>query len=379
MSNIPENERKLRVGILFGGKSAEHEVSIQSARNVLEALDKNKFEPILIEIDREGRWKLHDSNLIEEKAVIVPSSSTSQLGLSLSGDTKLITASTKTPFQTPDVIFPILHGPYGEDGAVQGLLELVNIPYVGAGIAGSAVGMDKDIMKRLLHEAGVPITEHIVLKSSEQYTFDPKKIIAALEVPLFVKPANMGSSIGVSKAKSEKELVQAVALGFQYDRKVLVEKTIDGDEVECAIIGNEQPEASVPGRIIFKAGFYTYDAKYDEAKDTTLEIPARLSEKLTKQVQEVAIKAYKTLECEGMARVDMFITKQGEVLVNEINTLPGFTKLSMYPQLWQASGLSYTDLITRLLELAIDRASKREELLTVRNTVSIGENLKEHE
>lgn len=379
MSNIPENERKLRVGILFGGKSAEHEVSIQSARNVLEALDEDKFEPILIGIDREGRWKLYDSNLIEEKSVAIPSSSSGQLELSLSGDIRLIATSTKTPFQTPDVIFPILHGPHGEDGAVQGLLELASIPYVGAGIAGSAVGMDKDIMKRLLHEAEVPIAEHVVLKSSEQHTFDSKKFIAALGVPLFVKPANMGSSIGVSKVKSEKELAQAVALGFRYDRKVLVEKSVDGDEVECAIIGNEQPEASVPGRIIFKAGFYTYDAKYDETKDTTLEIPARLSENLAKQVQEVAIKAYKALECEGMARVDMFITKQGEVLVNEINTLPGFTKLSMYPRLWQASGLSYTNLITRLLELAIDRASKREELLTVRNTVSIGENLKELE
>lgn len=372
MSIIPENERKLRVGILFGGKSAEHEVSIQSARNIFEALDKAKFEPVLIKIDREGKWKLQDSAVIEEKSATIPSSSNGELGLSLGGNSKLITTSSKTSFQTPDVIFPILHGPLGEDGAMQGLLEIAGIPYVGAGIVGSAVGMDKDIMKRLLREAGVPVTEHVVLKSSEQHTFDPKMIIEVLGVPLFVKPANMGSSIGVSKVKNEKELVQAVELGFRYDRKVLVEKAVDGDEVECAILGNEQPEASVPGRIILKADFYTYGAKYDEGEDTTLEIPAKLSNKLNKQVQEVAIKAYTTLECEGMARVDMFVTKQGEVLVNEINTLPGFTKLSAYPQLWEASGLSYTDLITELLELAIDRASKREKLLTVRNTVSIG-------
>lgn len=374
MSSISENERKLRVGILFGGKSAEHDVSVQSACNIVEALDKEKFEPVLIGINREGKWKLHESSVVGGKLGAGLVSSDSQLELSLSGNMGLMTPSAGTSFRAPDVMFPILHGPYGEDGAMQGLMELANIPYVGAGIAGSAVGMDKDIMKRLLREAGIPVAEYVVLRSSERHALDPKKIIATLGSPLFVKPANMGSSIGVSKVKSEDELVQALELGFRYDRKVLIEKAIEGDEVECAIIGNEHPEASVLGRVIVKAGFYTYDAKYDESKETTLEIPAKFSHGLTEQAREVAIKAYKALECEGMARIDMFITKQGKVLVNEINTLPGFTKLSMYPQLWEASGLSYTDLITKLIELAIERAAKRDELLTVRAD-DIGEDL----
>lgn len=374
MNSISENERKLRVGILFGGKSAEHDVSVQSARNIVEALDKEKFEPVLIGINREGRWKLHESRAAGGKLGAGLVSSDRQLELSLSGNMRLTTPSAGTSFPAPDVMFPILHGPYGEDGAIQGLLELANIPYVGAGIAGSAVGMDKDIMKRLLHDAGIPVAEYVVLRSSERHAFNPKMIIATLGLPLFVKPANMGSSIGVSKVKSEDGLVQAVELGFRYDRKVLIEKAIEGDEVECAIIGNEHPKASVLGRVIVKAGFYTYDAKYDESKDTTLEIPAKFPHELTEQAREVAIKAYKALECEGMARIDMFITKQGKVQVNEINTLPGFTKLSMYPQLWEASGLSYTDLITKLIELAIERAAMRDELLTVRAD-DIGEDL----
>lgn len=372
MSITSEHTRKLRVGILFGGKSAEHEVSVQSARNILEALDKNKFDPMLIGIDKQGRWKLYEPNQSPEKIVSITDLPASHLGLSLNSSTKLIARHAQEPVQNPDVIFPVLHGPHGEDGAIQGLLEIADIPYVGAGIAGSAVGMDKDIMKRLLHEAGLPLTEHIVLKNTD--TIDPQKIIAALGTPLFVKPANMGSSIGVSKVKNDLELERAIKIGFQYDRKILIEKAVDGDEVECAVLGNEHPIASTVGRIVFTSGFYSYNAKYDAANDTTLEIPARLSNKVTKQVQQVALKTYAALECEGMARVDMFVTKQGKVIVNEINTLPGFTKFSMYPQLWQASGLSYTNLITKLLELAIDRHSKRQALLATRDSASIGEN-----
>ncbi|HEX6258489.1 MAG TPA: D-alanine--D-alanine ligase family protein [Candidatus Saccharimonadales bacterium] len=370
MSSISENEHKLRVGILFGGKSAEHEVSIQSAGNIFEAIDRDKFEPVLVGIDKQGGWSLPSSAAVGA----IESSPVSQLRLSLGGHNKLIAAADKVSFQTPDVIFPILHGPLGEDGAVQGLLELASIPYVGAGILGSAVGMDKDVMKRLLHEAGIPIAKYVVLKDPD--AFDPDMIITTLGTPLFVKPANMGSSIGVSKVTNREELMQAVALGFRYDRKVLVEEAIDGDEVECAIIGNQHPEASVPGRIIVKADFYTYDAKYEEGEGTAIEIPARLPAALNLRIQEVALKTFKVLECEGMARVDMFVTKQGEILVNEINTLPGFTKMSVYPQLWEASGLSYTDLITKLLELAIDRAVERKKLLTDRNAVGVGEDHK---
>ena len=375
MNNTPK--RKLRVGILFGGKSAEHEVSIQSARNILEALDKNKFEPLLIGIDKDGRWKLHNVTALQSENITAALTTSSELGLSFGGKNNLVTSSNNTPLQAPlDVIFPILHGPLGEDGAIQGLLEMADVPYVGAGILGSAVGMDKDIMKRLLREAGVPIAKHITLRSSQQQSLDPKAIIETLGVPLFIKPANMGSSIGVSRATNELELLKAIELGFTYDGKVLVERAVDGDEVECAILGNERPRASVPGRITFKAGFYTYEAKYNENEGTRLEIPAKLSEQLQNKIQQTAIRAYKALECEGMARIDMFVSKQGQVVVNEINTLPGFTKFSMYPQLWEASGLSYTNLITELLELAIDRASKRREFFTTHNVAIFTEDRK---
>lgn len=382
MSNISETKSKLRVGILFGGKSAEHEVSIQSARNVLAALDKIKFEPILIGIDRDGKWKRQDVTAFLSEGVDTCTEtlkySTDELRLALDGKDGLIVVSGETPLQPLNIIFSLLHGPLGEDGAVQGLLEVTNTPYVGAGILGSAVGMDKDVMKRLLREAGAHITEHVVLRSSDQKTFDPKAIIKTLGLPLFVKPANMGSSVGVSKVENAAELLRAIELGFQYDRKVLIEKAVSGDEVECAVLGNEEPKASEPGRVSFQAGFYTYDAKYDEDEGSMLEIPAKLPLELRQKIQATAIKAYKTLECEGMARVDMFVTPQNEVLVNEINTLPGFTKLSMYPQLWGASGLSYTDLITKLLELALKRASRRRKLLTIRNISNTGGGIKGH-
>lgn len=338
---------KQRVGILFGGKSAEHEVSIQSARTIIEALDKDKFEPIPISISREGKWHLLNT----------------EVRLSLDGSHELL-STTHSPIQVPDVIFPILHGPLGEDGAVQGLLEMADIPYVGAGIVGSALGMDKDVMKRLLRDAGVAVVDYIVLRNASQ--IDSKKIFEKLGAPLFVKPANMGSSVGVSKVEDEAGLLRAIELGFRYDRKVLIERAIDGDEVECAVLGNDHPKASVSGRIVHRSGFYTYDAKYEEAEGTTLEIPAKLPIAMQQKVQEIAIRVYQVLECQGMARVDMFVTKQG-IIVNEINTLPGFTKQSMYPQLWEASGLSCTNLITELLDLAIDRHQRRRQLLTVRN------------
>ncbi len=362
MNSISGTHRRQRVGILFGGKSAEHDVSVQSARSILKALDKEKFDPVLIGIDRNGAWKLQDSVAFlagtSTESATLAGVSTNELGLSLGSKHGWLTTPDRAPCRL-DVIFPILHGPLGEDGALQGLLEMADIPYVGAGVLGSAVGMDKDVMKRLLHAAGVPVTEYIALRNEEGQTVDSKVVIETLGLPLFVKPANMGSSVGVSKVENEAELVRAIALGFRYDRKVLVEKAVDGDEVECALLGNEQPEVSVPGRIICKAEFYTYDAKYDEREATTLEIPAKLPKELREKVQEMAVKTYRVLECEGMARVDMFVTKQGDVFVNEINTLPGFTKFSMYPQLWEASGVSYTDLITELLGLAVERAERR--------------------
>lgn len=352
-SNNPDS-KKLRVGILFGGKSAEHDVSIQSAKNVLEALDTDTFEPVLVSIDRQGVWHSCidiDTPVEDSELTLIPGD----------GHGELIDLSHQTS-QHVDVVFPILHGPMGEDGTVQGLLELANIPYVGPGVLGSAIGMDKDVMKRLLRDAGIPITKHIVVPSHRRQSLDTAQLIADLGLPLFVKPANMGSSVGVSKVEDESALAQAVDLAFTYDRKILIESAVVGDEVECSVLGNDDPQASLPGRIIPQANFYSYDAKYIDTDGAKLEIPAQLSDELTAKVQYMAVRTFQVLCCEGMSRVDMFVTKDGEVIVNEINTIPGFTKISMYPKMWEASGLSYSGLITKLLELAIGRFESRQRL-----------------
>jgi D-alanine-D-alanine ligase len=361
------DSRKIRVGIMFGGKSAEHEVSIQSARNVLHALDTNKFEPVLIGIDKQGKWHLnHRSNLLlESQSEQTPKLQDANDSLTLvpgSSDGALVSTTEQSITEKVDVVFPILHGPMGEDGTMQGLLELANVPYVGPGVLGSAIGMDKDVMKRLLHDAGVPITDFITLRVHERTSVNSDKVIERLGLPLFVKPANMGSSVGVSKVETAADLLPAIDQAFQYDTKILLEKAVEGDEVECAVLGNNNPEVSVPGRIIPQKNFYSYEAKYIDEDGAILEIPAQLPDEVIAKVQQVALHAFQVLEAEGMGRMDMFVTKSGEVVFNEINTIPGFTKISMYPQLWQASGLSYTDLITRLLELAIERFTSRHQL-----------------
>ena len=365
MNDTPGKDRKIRAGILFGGKSAEHEVSIRSARNVLDALDKDRFEPVLIGIDKHGKWHQSDpAMLLAAGENDLPKIDAAQTGLTLlpgSTDRELVGGSEQPAL---DVIFPILHGPMGEDGTVQGFLELANIPYVGPGVLGSAVGMDKDVMKRLLRDSGIPVTDFLVLHERDHKSFDAEAAVKKLGLPMFVKPANLGSSVGVSKATSVDELLQAVDLALQFDRKILLEKAVVGSEVECAVLGNDNPQASVPGRIIPQKDFYSYDAKYIDEDGAILEIPAKLPEKLIDEVKAMAIKTFQVLECEGMARVDMFVTDDGEIIMNEINTIPGFTKISMYPQLWGASGLSYTDLITRLIELAIERFEARQQLHT---------------
>jgi D-alanine-D-alanine ligase len=250
-------------------------------------------------------------------------------------------------------VFPILHGPLGEDGAVQGLLKLADVPFVGAGVLGSAVGMDKDVMKRLLRDAGLPVPKFLVFGRAQKP--DYAAVTQALGSPVFVKPANLGSSVGISKAKDEAGFHKAVAMAFRYDTKIVIEENIQAREIECAVLGNEAPQASIAGEIIPTHEFYSYEAKYLDADGARLEIPAKIDAAIQKRVQELAVRTFQALNCEGMGRVDFFLTPAGELYVNEINTIPGFTKISMYPKLWEASGIGYTQLISRLIELAMDR------------------------
>jgi D-alanine-D-alanine ligase len=353
--------KKIRVGVVFGGRSAEHEVSLQSARNVLEALDREKYDPILIGIDREGRWRLDEqTRVLFDTARPLPNlvaNGPREVALVARGEgSRLLDLSRNTELAKLDVIFPVLHGPYGEDGSVQGLCRLANIPCVGAGILGSAVGMDKDVMKRLLRDAGVPNARFLLVVRGVQPPPFPD-VASRLGTPVFVKPANLGSSVGISRAGTAEEFAKAIAVALRYDSKVIVEECIIGREIECSVLGNENPAASVPGEIVTGGGhaFYDYEAKYLDEKGAELCIPARLDGPTTEKVRSLAVKTYMVLCCEGMARVDMFLRDTGEVLVNEINTIPGFTRISMYPKLWEASGIPPRQLVDRLITLALER------------------------
>ncbi len=364
---IPPRRGKLKIGVLFGGKSAEHEVSLQSARNVINSLDPKKYDIVPIGINKEGRWLLSDtSNYLlnsNNPKLIKLNSSSKEVALYPQNQgalTNINNSSLKTVAQV-DVVFPVLHGPFGEDGSIQGLFKIAGIPFVGPSVLGSAVGMDKDIMKRLLRDAGVPIGKFRTISSGEKVNFNTIK--KELGLPLFIKPANMGSSIGVSKVKNEVEFKKAIKEAFQFDTKVIVEENIQAREIECAVLGNEYPMASVPGEIIANQDFYSYGAKYID-EGSVAEIPAKIDKKTTKKIQELAIQTFQVLACEGMARVDFFLTKTGKVYVNEINTIPGFTNISMYPKLWEASGLPQAKLMDRLIELAIERFEREQKLKT---------------
>jgi D-alanine-D-alanine ligase len=358
---------KKKVGILFGGKSAEHEISLLSAKNVYEAIDRTQFEPVLAGIDKSGRWFLNDASrfLLNEDNPSLVSLNTegSPIALQPENHGLLSVESNENRSVSLDVVFPILHGPFGEDGTIQGFLKLADIPFVGPGVLGSAVGMDKDAMKRLLRDAQIPIGKFITLKSHEKTPLFAE-VEPALGNPVFIKPANMGSSVGISKVRDEGEYALAVKDAFLYDRKIIIEEFISGREIECAVLGNEDPIASVPGEIIPTHDFYSYDAKYLDENGAALEIPAKLDEETKKRIQELAVKVFQVLCCEGLSRVDFFLKENGEIIVNEINTMPGFTKVSMYPKLWEASGISYTELITRLIELALSRFEKERRLKT---------------
>ena len=359
-------KKKLKIGVLFGGKSAEHEVSLQSARNVIDGLDKNKYEVIPIGITKEGKWLLSDTSSYllnsNDPKLIKLNKSNKEVALYAEGHGALaLTSSNSDSKEKVDVIFPVMHGPFGEDGSMQGLLKLTGVPYVGAGVLGSAVGMDKEIMKKLLRDAGIPIGKFVTSRLNDKINF--KKAKKDLGLPMFIKPANMGSSVGVSKVRDEKEFKQAVREAFKYDNKILIEEFINAREIECAVLGNDFPMASVPGEIVANQEFYSYDAKYID-EGAVAEIPAKIDKKTMKKVQELAIRTFQALNCEGMGRVDCFLKKNGEELVNEIKTIPGFTDISMYPKLWEASGISQTKLLDRLIELAVERFEKEQKLKT---------------
>lgn len=363
---------KKRIGIIFGGKSAEHEVSLQSAKNIIEAIDRNRYEPVLIAIDKKGIWHLSDSeeylmNTSNPK-LITMNQAGEKLSITPGVEEMQITVSGGDIAQGQiDVVFPVLHGPFGEDGSVQGLLKLANIPFIGASVLGSAVGMDKDIMKRILRDAGIPIAPFSSFSKKQSNEIDIKELSKNLGLPLYVKPANLGSSVGISKVINENDFRQAVKKAFEYDRKIIVEESIEGREIECAVLGNDEPVASIPGEVKSNNEaheFYSYEAKYIDEKGAILEIPAKLEQRIIEEIKMMAIKTFKVLCCEGMARVDFFLKSNGDILVNEINTIPGFTKISMYPKLWEASGKSYTELITDLIELAIKRHKEEKKLKT---------------
>ncbi|MDE2235756.1 MAG: D-alanine--D-alanine ligase [Gammaproteobacteria bacterium] len=355
----------MRVGILFGGKSAEHEISLLSAKNIIEALDKNKYEPVLIGIDKDGRWLVNEPSrfLLNEtnpKLIALNKANSQGVALAPQNAGQLTSLEHGRLDTSVDVVFPVLHGPFGEDGTVQGLLKLANVPFVGAGVLGSAVGMDKDVMKRLLRDAGIPVPKFLVFRQGEALDF--KAVTNILGLPLFVKPANLGSSVGISKVKDAASFQKAVAEALRFDVKIIVEENIQGREIECAVLGNQDPQASVPGEIIPTHEFYDYQAKYVDENGARLEAPAKLPPETVKRVQELAIRTFRALNCEGMGRVDFFLKADGTLLVNEINTIPGFTKISMYPRLWGLSGVSYTQLIDRLIGLALERFKHEQEL-----------------
>jgi D-alanine-D-alanine ligase len=360
---MAENKR-LRVGVIFGGRSGEHEVSLASAASVIRALDPEKYEAVPIGIGKDGRWfigtpaqKMLPDVLRQGHRVML--SADPSVGALLPMEERAAGS------QRVDVIFPVLHGTFGEDGTVQGLLDLAGLPYVGSGVIGSAVGMDKDMAKRLFLQAGLPTGDFLAILRSE-WEKSRERILKAVakkfRFPVFVKPAALGSSVGMTKVHKREELAAALDLAAEFAQKILVERNIRGREIEVSVLGNDEPEASIPGEIIPHREFYDYTAKYLE-EGTRLEIPAKLTKTQVRRFQEYAVRAFRCLECRGMARVDFFLEKpSGRIYLNEINTIPGFTSISMYPKLWEASGIPYRDLIDRLIQLAL--AENREKQRT---------------
>ena len=364
-------ERKLRVGILFGGRSGEHEISLLSARSIVDALDRTRYEPVLLGIDPAGRWHLNDAAhaLLATPGAPLHLDPTAPSVAVSPGDasTSLATASAAPAVGALDVVFPVLHGTYGEDGTVQGLLEMADVPYVGSGVLGSAAGMDKDVAKRLLRSVGLPVVDWFVVRSHQNRS--PADVAREVEErfgwPVFVKPANMGSSVGVSKARQPEELAAALANAFKYDTKLLIERGHAVRELECGVLGNDDPQASVVGEIVPTHEFYSYTAKYLDENGAHPRIPAALTPEQSDAIRRMSVEAFAALELSGLARVDFFLDKSdGALYLNEVNTLPGFTSISMYPKLWEATGVPYAALVDRLIALALERAATRRALST---------------
>lgn len=383
MPPVAAAQARRRVAVIYGGRSAEHEISLLSARFVVEMLDRARYEPVLVGIDQRGRWRLQS-----EAALLSQPRDPRQVALDPTGALARLEAhpsSERAPGSSQlgrgrlvfddgtaieiDAVFPVLHGPYGEDGCIQGLFALADVPFVGAGVLGAAVGMDKDVMKRLLREAGLPIVPHRTLRASA-WSRDREATLASLAelgLPCFVKPANLGSSVGISKVREPSALAHALDEAFSYDDKVVVESGVTGvRELECAVLGGDPPRASIVGEILVDHpdGFYSYAAKYVDEQGATTLVPARLEPEEERRVQQLALACFETLECEGLARVDFFRAESGELYLNEINTLPGFTAISMYPKLWDASGIGGPELVENLLSLAFERAERRARLRT---------------
>jgi len=355
------DDRRLRVGVVFGGISAEHEVSWVSARNVVRVMDNDRYRPLPVLIDQEGRWfrvraEQLDSFSLQRKEGPGPVPPEQRILLDPDGGKlRIVDRATGRPADTLDLVFPLVHGTCGEDGTLQGLCKMFQVPFVGPGVAASANCMDKEIMKRLLRERGIPVADSVSLLEQEAAPADPERIAARLGLPLFVKPANLGSSVGISKAKTADELRRAMAHAFRFDEKIIVEEAIQGREIECSVLGNRSPEASVPGEVVPRHEFYSYEAKYQDPEGADLKVPAELDPASMEAVRDLAVRSFTATGCEGMARVDFFLRRDGSVLVNELNTIPGFTDISMYPKLWEASGVPCGELVHRLIQLGLER------------------------
>lgn len=350
--------KKLRIALLFGGRSAEHEISLLSAAAIYRHLDKNKYETVSIYLPRHGEWKIVSSPLLK-LAELEKGQTFSFLPWELASGRSVLKA---------DIYFPVLHGPYGEDGTIQGLLDLAGVPYIGAGVLASALGMDKVAMKAAFAAHNLPLLKYLHFLETE-WRRKAKELAAEVRstftLPLFIKPANLGSSVGITKVKDWTELEKAVERALLYDRKIIVEEGIPAREIECSVLGNDEPRASLPGEVIPYREFYDYQDKYIEGK-TAFKIPAELSSSAIAEVQGLSIKAYKAIDCSGMARVDLFLDRRtGNFYVNEINTIPGFTEISMYPKLWEVSGLSFPQLLDELISLGLERHEKKKRCLTV--------------
>lgn len=363
-------ETKLRAAILFGGKSAEHEISLISAMNIIKALDRAKYEPMLIGISKSGEWYLQDESVFQAldpnpKTIALPDLSRPIGVIPGENAPHLLDLNSREALPEPDVAFPILHGPYGEDGTIQGLLRHLNWAFVGPDVVGSAVAMDKDVAKRLMTQAGIPNAPFLAYRKHERDSIRYEEVCKSLKLPLFIKPANMGSSVGISKVTDAAGFDEALDLAFRFDLKIVIEEGLVGREIECAVLGNANPRGSAIGEIVPEDGFYDYESKYIDDKGATLLLPAPdMDAETVKRVQEMAVKTYEVLECRGLARVDFFLAPDGELFVNEANTLPGFTKISMYPSLWGISGIDYPSLIDQLLQLALEHKAAERALST---------------